>query len=236
MPEPLLTRYLQPLLAGRRAECFDLIDAAVRNGQNAESLVYDIVWPAMVQVDRLFRDDRIDTLIHNMACRINRTVAGQLQTHLPKRTPTGKRIVVASAENEREEIGAQMLADLLQSDGWDVYFMGSDVPHDEILNLVGQVRPHALLIYGTQPQDIPDVRRLVELIRDVGACPTMNIVVSGGVFGRVDALWQEVGADVLAESPQEVVRTVNTLEPRTPGPRRLGIVKRRRRRRKAAVS
>ncbi len=235
MPEPLLTRYLQPLLAGRRAECFNLIADALKNGHDAQTLAFEVVWPAMAQVERLFRDDRVDIAIDNMACRISRTVTDQLQAHLPKQLPNGKRVVISCSDDEREQIGGQMLADLLQSDGWDVYFIGSGVPDDELLRLVGQLCPQVLMIYGRRPPEVPAVRRAVELIREIGVCPTMNIVASGGVFNRVDGLWQEVGADVLVEHPRDVVRIIGGLEPRTPGPRRLGIVKKRRRRRKAAV-
>jgi methanogenic corrinoid protein MtbC1 len=235
MSEPLLTRYMQPLLAGRRAECFSLVTDALHRGYGAEELAYDVVWPAMVQIERLYRDDRIDRAIDNMACCINRAVTDQLQAHLPKRMSNGKRVLIASANEQREQIAAQMLADLFQADGWDVYFIGAGVPHDELLKLVGQLRPDALLIYGTQPQEVPNVRRFIELIREIGVCPTMNIVASGGVFNRVDGLWQEVGADVFAALPREVFQTVCELEPRKPGPRRLGIVKKRRRRRKVAV-
>jgi methanogenic corrinoid protein MtbC1 len=235
MSEPLLTRYMQPLLAGRRAECFDVIAEAIASGHVAEDVAFEVVWPALSQVNRLYRDDRIDKAIDNMACRINRTVTDQLQAHLPRRTPNGRRIVITSSDDPREEIGAQMLADVFQSGGWDVYFIGAGVPHDELLKLVGHIRPNALLIYGTQPQEVPDVRRFIELIREIGVCPTMNIVTSGGVFNRVEALWQEVGADAFAESPRQTVALISELEPRKPGPRRLGIVKKRRRRRKAAV-
>ncbi len=235
MSEPLLTRYLQPLLAGRRAECFNLVTEALEQGMHPEKIAFDVVWPAMVQVERLFRDDRIDIVIDNMSSRINRTITDQLQTRLPKRNSVGKRILVSCADDEREEIGGQMLADLFQSKGWDVYLVGAGIPDDELLKLVGQLRPDVLMIYGTQPTEVPSVRRFVELIREIGVCATMNIVASGGVFNRVDGLWQEVGADVFVEQPREVLETVSQLAPRIPGPRRLGIVKKRRRRRKVAV-
>jgi methanogenic corrinoid protein MtbC1 len=235
MPEPLLTRYLQPLLAGRRAECFDLISDALGRGHDPEDLAFGVVWPAMVQVERLFRDDRIDVAIDSMASRISRTVTDQLQAHLPRRATNGKRVLICCADDEREQIGGQLLADLLQSHGWEVYLIGAGVPDDELLKLVGQLHPHVLMIYGTRPSEVPGARRIVELIREIGVCPTMNIVASGGVFNRVDGLWQEVGADVFVAHPRDVVDTINALEPRKPGPRRLGIVKKRRRRRKVAV-
>ena len=61
MREPLLTRYMQPLLAGRRAECFRLVSSALNEEYQAEDIVYDVVWPAMSQLERLYRDDRVDT-------------------------------------------------------------------------------------------------------------------------------------------------------------------------------
>ncbi len=235
MPEPLLTRYLQPLLAGRRAECFRLIAEALDAGTRPEHIACDVVWPAMLQLDRLFRDDRIDAAINNMAARINRTVADQLQAHLPCGVPNGRRLVVVCSDELREGIGAEILSDLFQAEGWDVYLLGADVPHDELLHTIGKLCPHALLIYGSQPHEIPNVRRLVEMIREIGVCPTMNIVAGGGVYGRVDALWQEIGADAVVCEPREALHTISTLEPAKPGRRPLGIVKKRRRKRKVAV-
>ena len=235
MPEPLLTRYMQPLLAGRRSECFDLIHDALSEGHSARDLANDVVWPAMTQIDRLYRDDRIEAVLENMATRINRTVADQLQARLPREARRGKRVIVVCATERCQEIAGQMVADQFQASGWDVFLIGADVPNDELLKLVGDQRPHAMLIYGTQPADVPAARQLVELIRDIGVCPTMNIVASGGVFNRVDGLWQEVGADAFADNPREVVERVDSLPPRIPGPRKLGIVKKRRRRRKAAA-
>ena len=235
MPEPLLTRYMQPLLAGRRAECFQLIANAVENGQSAEDVICNVVWPAMAQVDRLFRGDRINTAIENMACRINRTVADQLQRHLPTRPTNGKRALIHCAEDVREEVGAQMVADLMQADGWEVFFIGGGVPQDEILGIVGELRPHILLIFGTEPTAVPHVRRMIDLIREIGVCQTMNVVVSGGIYNRADGLWQEVGADVYAENARDLLRLANELRPREPGAPRQGIVKKRRRRRRVAV-
>ncbi|RMF84993.1 MAG: hypothetical protein D6744_02135 [Planctomycetota bacterium] len=236
MPEPLLTRYLQPLLAGRRAECFSLIQSAIESGGDPETLMRDVVWPATVQVRRLFDDDRINAAIENMACRINRTIADQLQARLPQTPPSGKRIIVVSADPQHEELGAQMLADLFQSRGWEVYFLGGALPDDEIVELVGRVAPNALLIFGSEAPAVPLIRALIHRIRDIGICPTMNIVVSGGVFGRADGLWREVGADLHIEEPFDAVERIDQLEPRTCTAVRTGFVKQRRRRRKAAVA
>ena len=232
MPQPILTQYMQPLLNGQRVECFDLISRSLAEGTPAGELICDVIWPAMALVQRLFEDDRINTAVEHMACRINRTVADQLQQHLPRHPANGKRALVVCDEGSHEELGAQMVCDLLQAHGWEVFFVGGGVPHDELLTSVGQIRPYIFVIFGTRPEGVPDSRKLIELIREVGACPTMNVVASGGVFNRADGLWQEVGADVFCATAKELIETVDTIEPRLPNARPMGIVKKRRRRRR----
>jgi methanogenic corrinoid protein MtbC1 len=236
MSEPFLIRYMQPLLAGRRAECFDLVAEAVQNGISAEELICDVVWPAMSQIERLYDDDRINGAVEHMACRINRTVADQLQAHLPKRPLVGKRVLVASADNPGEELGAQIVADLFQSSGWEVFFIGGGVPDDEILMMVGQLRPQLMLIFGAHPEAVANTRAMIERIRDIGVCPTMNILVTGGIFNRADGLWQEIGADAFAGTPRCVLETAGELAPREPNTPHMGIVKKRRRRRKSTLT
>jgi methanogenic corrinoid protein MtbC1 len=233
MPEPLLTRFLPPLLAGRRAECLALIREVLNRGCRAEELLVQVIWPALAQVERLYREEQISAVVENMAYRIHRTIADQLQPYLPVKPFNGRRLLLIGAGTHREEVCAQVLADLFQSEGWEVYLVGSDVPRDELLKAAGELRPACLLIYGTQPSEVPEVRALIEIIREMGACPAMSILVSGGVFERADGLWQEVGADGFAGTPAEVLRLALEVRPRAPGsPRPPGLVKKRHRRRK----
>ncbi len=186
----------------------------------------------MERVDELDRTDRISLAAHHMATRINRVIADQLQAHLERREPNGKRILITCADGEPEELGAQMCADLLEGDGWEVYFVGGAVPNDEILSLVGDLRPDILMIFGTQPRGVPGVRKLIDMIREVGANPTMNIMISGGVFNRADGLWQEIRIDLFARDIKEALEIAREVQPRVPEPRVPGAPKKRRRRRK----
>jgi methanogenic corrinoid protein MtbC1 len=226
---------LQPLLAGRRGECFQIVDFAIQQGVPAEQLLLEIVWPAMTQVARLFREDRINTATQQMSTLINRCNADRIQAYLKQASANGRRVCIVSAKSDAEELGAQIITDLLQAAGWETYFVGGGVPHDEILALIGNIRPDALIVYGTLPPAVPETRELIDLIRGVGSCPAMNVVVSGGVFNRADGLWQEVGADVFCADAAEILQRIDAFPPRQPNAPRVAIVKKRKRRRKAAA-
>jgi methanogenic corrinoid protein MtbC1 len=128
-----------------------------------------------------------------------------------------------------------MCADLFEADGWAVYFLGGGVPQDEVLSLVGNLRPHILLIFGTKPQGVPGVRKLIDMVREIGANPTMNIMISGGVFNRADGLWKEVNADLYARTIGQALRLAQQATPRTPEIRIPGAPKKRRRRRRSPL-
>jgi methanogenic corrinoid protein MtbC1 len=230
--ENLLAHYIDPLLEGKRTECRSLITKALRLGVDPVSIYDQVLWPAMETIDTLYREDRINTAVEHMATRINRALADQVQSRLTRSEPNGKRVLVMCADGEPEELGAQMTTDLFESDGWEVYFIGGGVPHDEVLSMLGQIRPELFLIFGTQPTGVPGVRKLIDLIREVGVNPTMNIMVSGGVFNRADGLWEEINCDLFASLASEALGIANAAEPRKPEIRQPGVPKKKRRRRR----
>ena len=127
-------------------------------------------------------------------------------------------MVVTCGEGEGEELGAQIMADLFEAAGWSVWFLGSGVPNDEILEFVGKTRPDILCVYGTQPNGVPEMRRLVDLIRNVGVCEEMQVLVSGGVFNRAEGLADEIRADLFAPTVSDALKVVAEHPVRVPKP------------------
>jgi methanogenic corrinoid protein MtbC1 len=231
----LFTQYLEHLFAGKRCEARELVFAAQDRGISADKLLKGVIWPAMDQVEKLYRQNHISRIVEHMATRINRTLADQLQGMLARKPKSGRRMVVTCGDGEIEELGAQMTADLFEAGGWSVWFLGSGVPNDEILHFVGKVRPDVLCIYGAQPAGVPNIRKLIALVREVNACQDMQVLVTGGVFNRADGLSDEVKADLFAPGVTDALHAVEDHPVRVPKPD-MPEPGRRRKRRKAAVA
>jgi methanogenic corrinoid protein MtbC1 len=204
--DDILTRYLDALLKGDRGLCRRVIEETLQRGVPANAVYGDVIWPIMVEIEQLKRADRITSVQEHLAARINRTIVDQLQNKLPRRPSKDKTVVVCCAQDELQELGAQMAADLFESDGWEVRFIGGGLTNDDILAYINDYAPDILLIYGTAPKQAPDVRRLIDRIRDVNAWPNMRVMLSGGVFNRAEGLWEEIGADLFAESAMKAVQ------------------------------
>ena len=203
-------RYLESLLEGDRVVCRKVLGEALQTGTPATAVYSDLFWPIMAEVETLYREHRIDKITEQRAVRINRTLVDQLQSKLPCRESRDLKMIVVCAEDEPEELGAQMCSDLFESDGWTVQFLGAGIPNDEVISLVGVTQPDVLFIYGTKPSGAPDVRRLIDTIREIGACPKMRFMLSGGVFNRAEGLWEEIGADLFAATAAEALKVALT--------------------------
>lgn len=200
-----LARYLEPLLRGDRKSCRLVVEEALQHGIPANSVYVNMVWPVMVEIEKLLREEKISPIQEHLATRVNRTIIDQLQNKLPRRPERNKKIVVCCAQDELQELGAQMMTDLFESDGWEVRFLGGGLTNDDILSFINEYAPDILLIYGTTPRQAPDVRRLIDTIKSVNAWPDMRIMVSGGLFNRAEGLWQEMEADLYAETAIEAL-------------------------------
>jgi len=211
--ENMLARYLEPLLQGDRKACRAVIEEALQSGIPANSVYVNIIWPIMVEIEKLLRDDKISPIQEHLATRVNRNIVDQLQNKLPRRPKKNKKIVVCCAPDEIQELGAQMITDLFESNGWDVRFLGGGLTNDDLLTFTNEYGPDILLIYGTGPKQAPGVRRLIDTIKSVNAWPDMLIMVSGGLFNRAEGLWQEMEADLYAETALEALEVASGNKP-----------------------
>jgi methanogenic corrinoid protein MtbC1 len=216
----VLERYLDALLKGDRTSCRNVIEEALQSGLPANRVYMDVIWPIMVEIDRLYREDKIDSAHEAFATRINRTIVDQLQNKLPRKPHRHKKIVISSNTTEQAELGAQMIADLFESDGWETRLLGGSVNNDDILSFVNNYHPDILLVYGTNAKGAPAVRKLIDTIKEVNACPDMRIMLSGGIFDRAEGLWEEIGADLYALAAADVVKVASAEGEEVPVPHR----------------
>jgi methanogenic corrinoid protein MtbC1 len=202
--------YLNTLLAGDRNAARKVTDTALSdNGFTARELLKDLVWPTMELLQMLYRDDRISSGALNLATRLNRSMADALCAQLEKSASKDKKALIFCGDDEPEELGGTICAELFEADGWTVKFAGGGVPEDEVLSLIGKERPDLLVMFGTLPSGVPAVRKLIDYLREVNSCPQMQIMCCGGIYKRAEGLAEEIGADLYAPDASSAVAVAN---------------------------
>lgn len=201
----LVERLFDVLVAGDRQSARGIVQETVDSGVNAATLLTDLFWPAHERIEKLYREHQMEMVAYQLATRLLRMLVDQASARLevpPVRTRT---MFAACGPSQGEELAAQMAIDLLESNGFDVSFSGGGIPADEIIAQVQDRQPEFLLLFASAASDLPGIRKIVDGLHANGACPNTRIVVGGGVFNRADGLAEEMGCDLWAYSPFDVV-------------------------------
>lgn len=200
--EHLSERLFEILINGDRPASRAFIREMADAGMSGNEILTEVYWPTYESIERLNRNDQLTVLSYRLATRLLRVMIDQTSTMLVQAPRNGRSIFASCGPTEGEELGGQMAVDLLEAEGYNVTFSGGGVAADEILALVQESKPQILLMFCSAPGDLPQIRHLIDSIREIGACPDLQIAVGGGVFARAEGLAEEIGADLWASSPQ----------------------------------
>ncbi len=205
-------RFFEVLINGDRPAARRFLREAEQRGTAPDQLVSELFWPTYELVERLFRNDQLSQLSYRLATRLLRVMVDQVALGLERGAPVGRRVFAVCGPNDADELGAQMAVDLLEASGFDVTYAGGAIPSDEIMGYVHEEKPDVLLLFASAPSDLPEIRGMIDHMREINACPNLQVVVGGGVFNRAEGLAEEIGADLWASDPIELVESM-TNEP-----------------------
>jgi methylmalonyl-CoA mutase cobalamin-binding domain/chain len=105
--------------------------------------------------------------------------------------------VIAAAQNDLHDIGARIVSDILEMEGWKVFFVGANTPNRELMKLIRDVRPDLLGISVVVPIHLLHVEELIRQIRSEATLHDIKIMVGGPAFFLSENLWRQIGADAL---------------------------------------
>jgi methanogenic corrinoid protein MtbC1 len=203
--EILVERFFETLVSGDRSAARTLIQETMSQGVSAETLLTDLFWPTHEMIEKLHRSDQITIVSYHLATRLLRMLVDQAASRLTIPKVRAQTIFAACGPSQGEELAAQIATDLLESRGFDVTFTGGGIPADEILAQVHERQPDFLVLFSSAASDLPGIRSIIDTLREIGACSRTRIVVGGGVFNRADGLAEEIGAELWAYSPADLV-------------------------------
>jgi len=203
--EATLETLFSHLISGNRVESRKLVENLYAAGLPAEQVTREILWPTLENVQALHRNDQLSNLAHHYATRLLRMLVDQAQARYGQKARRNRKVCLFCGPNEPEELAGQLVADLCEADGYEVFFAGGGVANDEILEEVQMHSPDVLLLFASSNRDAPQVRQLIDTIREIGSCPNLQIVVGGGIFNRAPGLAEEIGADLNAKGPAELL-------------------------------
>lgn len=204
----MLERFFTAMISGDRHVAREIMDEVFTADVPAERIASNLIWPTLNQIQTMRRADQMTSLAYHYATRLMRSITDQLQLRYEQHARRDQKVLVMSGPEESEELTGQLAADLLEADGYTVYYCGGGVSNDEITAQIADLQVDKLVVFGSIPSTVPETRLLIDRLHDMGVCPQLQIIVGGGVFNRAEGLAEEIGADLWASDPIELVNTI----------------------------
>lgn len=208
--EVLCREYLAAQLAGdRRGALAVVIDRGLRGGHGVGELQAGVVQAAQREIGRLWQQNRISIAQEHMATAISHVVMARLFEEASPAPRVGRKVVVACVQGELHEFPARLVADFLELGGFEVRYLGADVPTDDLLRLVRAERPDLLALSVTMSFNAPGVRLAVERIR--AEHPRLPILMGGHALAWEPELAARFGVETCGPQADCVVERAREL-------------------------
>ena len=189
--------FLQAILSGQRHAAVRIAREGLRNGATVPDLYFDVFQPVLYEVGSRWESNQLTVAQEHMATAITQYVMAQIYEAPDETAPPKGHVVLTGVEGELHNIGAVMVGDLLELDGWRVRFLGTNLPAGAVLSAIRESVPTHVGISATMLFNVAAVRQLIAAIRSEFE-DRVRILVGGAAFRTAPGLWRQVAADAYA--------------------------------------
>lgn len=203
-------QFLHYLLQGDYRNCITYSEKIVKTPADIAPFYLQVIQPALYRVGFLWQIGEISVAIEHLSTAIVSRIMASLYTRFPLIDTKYGNAVITSAPNEFHEVGGRIVADLLEIEGWNVDFIGANIPQQELLEHMKKKKPFLLGLSVTMPYHIESASQIIWSVKNDPDLTSIKIMVGGLAFFHTTNLWQKIGADGWASNGLEAVQLANS--------------------------
>jgi methanogenic corrinoid protein MtbC1 len=210
-PWPEAAIFEAALLAGNQREALAIVSRCIDSAQTLVDVELHVIQPALYLIGEKWQANQVSVAQEHLATAIVQAVMTVALLRSPPSAPTGKRVLLACVEGNHHALGLRMVADAFQLGGWDVQYLGANVPIPALLAQTAEWQPDLLGLSVSFPQQLRVVRTVIaEMQRRFGnARPA--VIVGGLAINRFASLAAAVGADQWSADACAALVTANRM-------------------------
>jgi methanogenic corrinoid protein MtbC1 len=193
--------FVQAIISGGRKAALNIALEALADGALVQDLYADVFQDALYDIGRLWETNAITVAQEHMGTAVTQYVMahvfGQIDPPLASRGVA----IMTGVPGELHHVGALMVSDMLEANGWEVQFLGSNLPIPAVLGAIAEAKPHILAVSVTMLFNVHHATRLIAEAKRTAA--HLRVVVGGAAF-RLGS-WHATGADDYATDVRSAV-------------------------------
>lgn len=195
----------QILIKGDFRLTVNLTDNVVSDKEDLKNIYYGVLRPVMYEIGLSWEKGLITTAQEHLATSIVIRLMTTLYMKFFELVDYTKgKFIMSAAQNEFHEVGARMISDLLELDGWDVEYYGANTPVDSLYDRLISEKPDILGISVAMPFNLPNAIEFIKKIREDDSLKDMKIMVGGYAVSNLSSR-EVIPADIVAGGNEDPI-------------------------------
>jgi 5-methyltetrahydrofolate--homocysteine methyltransferase len=116
------------------------------------------------------------------------------------------KIVIGTVSGDIHDVGKNIVAMMLQADGWEVSDLGVDVSAEKFVKTVREEKPDVIALSALLTSTMKEMETVIESLEKSGLRNKVKVIVGGRPVTR--AIMNEIGADGYAEDSVAAIRVI----------------------------
>lgn len=212
LDEELYNDFLKALLKPDVNVAIEISNAFIKTDDDIKSFWEHIILPALYSVGNKWAIAEISVGEEHTATSICQRVMSEHYSKIIKHIEKKTRVLVTTSPNELHEVGARMLADILELNGYDVRFLSSHSTLGEKLEMIYTEDIELIAISTTVVSNISKTKEIVDEIREKFKDKTPKIVVGGQAFTKNTNANEIIKADYCLTTAHQLLKILKEAE------------------------
>jgi methanogenic corrinoid protein MtbC1 len=195
--------YLAALLSGDATRARWIADTALEEGVPVRELYLEVLAPALEEIGDRWAAGELTVAHEHYATSVTQGIISVLAPHLRMPPDSGRLAVVACTPGELHSLGAQMVADFLEGEGWEVLSLGAATPGADLAALVDDERPDLVALSTSVAGNVEAAEDTLRRLRELSEPPF--VALGGRAWSEVpDEHRATIRADAWFDDPREL--------------------------------
>ncbi|SEH51482.1 Methanogenic corrinoid protein MtbC1 [Mycolicibacterium rutilum] len=185
--------------------------SAVEAGLSPEDALLEVIAPVQRRIGTEWAANNITVAQEHAATAINDRVIAALSRHpAAQGAADAGRVTVACVDGEWHALPARLLSEVLRLRGWQVDFLGAQVPTPHLIAHLHQHAPDAVALSCSIPTRLPTAHAAITACQAAGVA----VLVGGAAFGVDGRYARLLGADAWAPDARTAAQCLRAGLPR----------------------
>ncbi len=206
----LQSAYLQSMKIGSGRAADQVIQQALDRRMSVNDIYLEIFQTTGYAIGRLWQRNEYTVAQEHLATAIIERQMGELHPLFRPQREKPTTLVIGCVDKELHRVGARMVADFFEQDGWTVHYLGATVPTEHFIALAREMKADLIGLASQLIYTIPAVSAFVRELDRQGMAG-IPVMVGGMAFAQQPELAEPLGVRFTGANARDAVRLANAL-------------------------